>query len=100
MRQAALSGHLSSALTLAGRHRDDRAEAVSWLMLASAKLMGGDYYYGERIDPDQLADMVRGFLPLPEPAVLQPRLDALQAAYALAPWPCNIECEPWRPEIW
>ena len=69
-------------------------------MLASARLLGGDYYYGERVDPDRLAAMLRALLPLPEPAVLQPKVDALLAAYALAPWPCNIECEPWRPEIW
>lgn len=100
LRQAALSGHLASALTLAEQQRQDKAEAVSWLMLASAKLMAGDYYYGERIDPDRLAEKVRGLLPLPEPAVLQPHIDALMATYALAPWPCNIECEPWRPEIW
>jgi len=100
LRQAALSGHLASALTLAELERQDKAEAVSWLMLASARLMGGDYYYGERVDLDRLAEMLRALLPLPEPAVLQPRIDALLAAYALAPWPCNIECEPWRPELW
>lgn len=100
LRQAALSGHLASALTLAERHRAEPAEALSWLMLASARLIQGARYYGERVDQDRLVAQVEAITPMPDPTLVQPRANALLAAYDLAPWPCNIECEPWRPEIW
>lgn len=99
-RRAVLTGHLASALTLAELHRAEPAEALPWLMLASARLIQGARYYGERVDQDRLVAQVEAITPMPDPTLVQPRVNALLAAYGLAPWPCNIECEPWRPEIW